>query len=86
MGMNRKKTAALVLGALLAGLPAGQVFGSGRLWALSAVRLLVLPAVLSFLLRLLNADPFVMSIAVLQIAMPVAVNGSMLCLEFGGVS
>ena len=74
----------LVLGALLAGLPAGQVFGSGRLWALSAVRLLVLPAVLSFLLRLLNADPFVMSIAVLQIAMPVAVNGSMLCLEFGG--
>ena len=74
----------LVLGALLAGLPAGQVFASGRLWALSAVRLLVLPAVLSFLLRLLNADPFVMSIAVLQIAMPVAVNGSMLCLEFGG--
>ena len=69
---------------LLAGLPAGQVFASGRLWALSAVRLLVLPAVLSFLLRLLNADPFVMSIAVLQIAMPVAVNGSMLCLEFGG--
>ena len=74
----------LVLGALLAGLPAGQVFASGRLWALSAVRLLVLPAVLSFLLRLLTADPFVMSIAVLQIAMPVAVNGSMLCLEFGG--
>ena len=74
----------LVLGSLLAGLPAGQVFASGRLWVLALVRLLALPAVLSMLLRLLGADPFVMRIAVLQVAMPVAVNGSMLCLECGG--
>ena len=34
----------LVVGSLLAGLPAKQVFSSPRLWILSALRLLALPA------------------------------------------
>lgn len=74
----------LVVGSLLAGLPVMQVFSSFRLWALSAIRLLGLPVLLWLILRQMGADPVVQGIAIVEMAMPVAVNGSMLCLEYGG--
>lgn len=74
----------LIVGSLLAGLPVGQVFKSPRLWLLSVLRLLVMPATLFFILRAMGTEPMLLGIAVTQMAMPVAVNGSMLCLEYGG--
>ncbi len=74
----------LVVGSLLAGLPMGQVFKSPRLWCLSALRLLVLPGVLYIILRALGTESLLLGITVIEMAMPVAVNGSMLCLEYGG--
>lgn len=74
----------LVVGSLLAGLPMGQVFKSPRLWCFSVLRLLVLPTALYFLLRPLNLDPTLLGIVVIEMAMPAAINGSMLCLEYGG--
>lgn len=74
----------LVVGSLLAGLRVGQVFKSPRLWCLSLLRLLVLPGALFFLLRALGTEPPLLGIAVIEMAMPVAINGSMLCLEYGG--
>ena len=32
----------------------------------------------------MGVDPLILGVAVAQMAMPAAVNGSMLCLEFGG--
>lgn len=74
----------LLVGSLLAGLPAGQVFASPKLWILSVLRLLVLPAVLCLILRGLDIGYMVLGVAVTQMAMPVAVNGSMLSMEYGG--
>lgn len=74
----------LVVGSLLAGLPVGQVFRSPRLWCLSLLRLLVLPGALFVILRALGTEPMLLGIAVIEMAMPVAINGSMLCLEHGG--
>lgn len=74
----------LVVGSLLAGLPVGQVFKSPRLWCLSVLRLLVLPVALYFILRPLDLEPTLLGIVVIEMAMPVAINGSMLCLEYGG--
>lgn len=74
----------LVVGSLLAGLPDMRALSSLRFWALSVLRLLVLPVLLWLLLRQMDADPVVQGIAVIEMAMPVAVNGSMLCLEYGG--
>lgn len=74
----------LVVGSLLAGLPMGQVFRSPRLWCLSLLRLLVLPGALFVILRALGTAPMLLGIAVIEMAMPVAINGSMLCLEYGG--
>jgi len=74
----------LFVGSLLAGLPLGSVMASPRLWVLTAVRLLVLPAVLCPILRCLGTEAMVLGIAVTQMAMPAAVNGSLLCMEYGG--
>lgn len=74
----------ILVGSLLAGLPVRSVFSSARLWALSALRLLVVPAALAVALRWVDVSPIVKSVAVIQAAMPMAVNGSMLCLEYGG--
>lgn len=74
----------LVMGSLLAGLPARQVFTSPRIWCLTALRLLVMPVVLFFCLRPMGLEPIILGIAVTQMAMPVAVNGTLLSLEYGG--
>lgn len=74
----------LVLGSMLAGMSVGRVLGSWRLWTLSGIRLLVEPAVLSLILGLMGTDPLILGVAVAQMAMPAAVNGSMLCLEYDG--
>ena len=76
----------LVVGSLLAGLPMQQMLGGARVWVLSAVRLLVMPAALWLVLRNLAMDPLVMGIAVTQMAMPTAINGTILCMAYGGDS
>lgn len=74
----------LVVGSLLAGLSLGQVFRAPRLWGMALLRLLVLPGVLFLILRLMGTTSPLLGIAVVEMGMPVAVNGSMLCLEYGG--
>lgn len=74
----------LFVGSLLAGMPLGRMLASPRLWILTAVRLLALPAVLCFLLRWMGTDPLLLGVAVIEMAMPAAINGSLLCMEYGG--
>ncbi len=75
----------LVVGSLLAGLSAKQVFASPRLWILTAVRLLVLPAVLWAVLGWIKVEPPVVAgVSVILMAMPAAVNGTMLSMEYNG--
>ena len=62
----------------------GRLLSSPRLWILTAVRLLVLPAALCPMLRALGTESMILGIAVTQMAMPAAVNGSLLCMEYGG--
>lgn len=74
----------LLVGSLLAELSAGEVFASPRLWILSILRLLVMPVLLWLILSRMDFGYMVVGVAISQIAMPVAVNGSMLCMEYGG--
>ena len=78
--------ALVLVGSLLAGLPMKQMLGGARVWVLSAVRLLVMPAALWLVLRNLAMAPLVMGIAVTQMAMPTAINGTILCMAYGGDS
>ena len=75
----------LLVGSLLADLPFGRAFTSPRLWALAAFRLLILPIMLWLLLKWTGVGtPLVANIAVILMAMPTALNGSMLAMEYGG--
>ena len=74
----------LVVGSLLAALPVGRIFSSLRLWALAAFRLLVLPVALWLILNWTGLDTASVDMAVILMAMPVAVNGALVCVEFGG--
>lgn len=74
----------MFVGSLLAELPAGRLLASPRLWILTAVRLLVMPAVLFPILRAMGTDALILGIAVTEMGMPAAVNGSLLCMEYGG--
>jgi len=74
----------LLMGSLLAGLPVRRVLGSVRLWVMAAFRLVLMPALLCLILRNLDLPYIVMGVAVMQMAMPVAVNGTMLSMEHGG--
>lgn len=74
----------MVMGSLLAGLPAKQVFTSPRIWCLTVLRLLVMPVALFFCLKPMGLEAMILGIAVTQMAMPVAVNGTLLSMEYGG--
>lgn len=74
----------LFVGSLLAGMPLGRMLASPRLWVLTAVRLLAMPMTLCVLLRWMGIDALILGVAVTQMAMPAAVNGSLLCMEYGG--
>lgn len=74
----------MFVGSLLAVLPLGRLLASFRLWILTAVRLLLMPAVLCPVLGALGTEPLILGIAITQMAMPAAVNGSLLCMEYGG--
>jgi len=74
----------LILGSVLAGMHAKEVFAKPKMWIFSVIRLLVLPALLLLILSQMNLDEVAMGVAVIEMAMPVAVNGVMLCMEYDG--
>ncbi|MBQ9330769.1 MAG: AEC family transporter [Oscillibacter sp.] len=74
----------VLLGSLLAELPVGKLFNSPQLWILTFVRLLVMPVALWLVLRPLGAAPVMLGVAVMEMGMPTAVNGSMISIEHGG--
>ena len=78
--------ALVLVGSLLAAIPAKRVLGGVRVWVLTALRLLAEPLALWLVLRPMGIDPLVMGIAVTQMAMPTAVNGTLLCMACGGDS
>jgi len=76
----------LILGSILAGMPVKQVFSMPRMWLFALIRLLVMPIVLLMLLRPLELGAMVYGVAVIEMAMPVAINGVMLSMEYDGDS
>ena len=74
----------LIIGSLLAGLPAGEILNSPKAWLLTVFRLLVMPITFSLLLQPLHLDPVIHGVAVTQIGMPVAINGTLMSMEYGG--
>lgn len=84
LGGMTTPAAMLVVGSQLANLPVRRLLGTPRLWACSAVRLLVMPAAVLGAMLLVRADALLTGILVVTTAMPVANMGTMLSLKYGG--
>nr|WP_319376032.1 AEC family transporter [uncultured Methanoregula sp.] len=82
IGMTMTPLAMLVVGALLATLPASRLAGDWRIAVITAFRLAVLP-VLAFLILLpFIHDKLLLGVTVLLIAMPVAANAVLFSEEY----
>lgn len=76
--------ALLVIGISIAKQPLRRMLGSPRIYAMAAVRLVVMPVLLWLGLRWFVADPVVLGVTVVGFAMPTATLVSMLTGEYGG--
>ena len=84
LGQVTTPAALLIVGSTLAQLPVRDMLGGFRVWLMAAIRLLVFPAAIWLLLRPMVGNELVLGVAVVLAGMPVATNGTMLCLQYGG--
>lgn len=75
--------ALLIIGSSLSHIPVRDMLGNRFAYAISLLRLIVLPLVVGVVLRLMGVDRFVANVAVVLSAMPIATNGIMMCLQYG---
>ena len=83
LGSITTPLAMIVIGALLAPLPIGEMVSDIRIWIISVFRLLVIPVTVFFIISPFVSDPLLIGIPVLLAAMPVAANTVLLSEEYG---
>lgn len=86
LGETTTPLAMVLIGANLAATRLGSLFGNWRLWATSAFRLALLPALVFLLARAFGLRGLELSVPVLIAAMPVAANASILATVYDGDS
>jgi predicted permease len=74
----------VLIGSIVARMDFKAAVGRGRLYATSAYRLILFPAALYGLLRLIGAKGLMLSLPVILAAMPVAANSAILAEAYGG--
>ncbi len=75
--------ALLIIGSSLSHIPVRDMLGNRFVYAMTLLRLIILPLMVGGVLALLGINAFVCDVAVVLSAMPVATNGIMLCLQYG---
>ena len=72
----------MVIGSSLAEMPVKEMFSNGRVYVFALFRLLILPLIVYFIYRGFVRDALLLGECVIISAMPVATNGTMLCLQY----
>lgn len=75
--------ALMIIGSSMARLPLREIIGSGKVYATSFLRLVIVPLSVYFLFRLCGVNTLINNINTLVIAMPVASFGTMFCMKYG---
>ena len=83
LGSITTPLAMIVIGTFLAPLPFFEMLSDTRIWIISSIRLLAIPAVVFLLISPFVHDPLLLGIPVLLAAMPVAANTVLLSEEYG---
>ncbi len=74
--------ALLIIGSSMSQLPLRALLGNGTVYVTTALRLVVLPLAVHYLMTALGFSAFVANINTVVIAMPVATYGTILCLKY----
>ena len=82
LGNITTPAALLVIGSSLAEMPVKEMFSNGRVYVFALFRLLILPLIVYFIYRGFVRDALLLGECVIISAMPVATNGTMLCLQY----
>jgi predicted permease len=82
LGSVTTPLAMIIVGATLSGMKLSDVFGNWRVYFVTAMRLLVMPLLIWFVLRRFDLSPLLLSVLVLLNAMPVAINGVLFAAEY----
>lgn len=82
LGSVTSPLAMIIVGALLATLPAERLLTDRAVWTVASFRLLIIPVALFLVLRPFIDDPLLLGIPVLLAAMPAAANTVMLAEEY----
>lgn len=75
--------ALMIIGSSMARLPLREIIGSGKVYATSLLRLVIVPLSVYFLFRLCGVNTLINNINTVVIAMPVASFGTMFCMKYG---
>lgn len=75
--------ALMIIGSSMARLPLREIIGSGKVYATSFLRLVIVPLSVYFLFRLCGINTLINNINTVVIAMPVASFGTMFCMKYG---
>lgn len=75
--------ALMIIGSSMARLPLHEIIGSGKVYATSFLRLVIVPLSVYFLFRLCGVNTLINNINTVVIAMPVASFGTMFCMKYG---
>lgn len=76
----------IFIGASLSNVNIKKIFGEWRLYAISLVRLIVIPLMIFFVLRIFIQNPLLLGIPVIISGMPVAANCAIISNQYGGNS
>lgn len=74
--------ALMIIGSSMARLPLREIIGSGKVYATSFLRLVIVPLSVYFLFRLCGVNTLINNINTVVIAMPVASFGTMFCMKY----
>lgn len=75
--------ALMIIGSSMARLPVREIIGSGKVYATSFLRLVIVPLSVYILFRLCGVNTLINNINTVVIAMPVASFGTMFCMKYG---
>lgn len=82
LGNITTPAALMIIGSSLAEMPVKEMFSNGKVYILALFRLLLLPVFIYFIYRGFVTDTLLLGECVIISAMPVATNGTMLCLQY----
>ena len=76
--------AMLIIGSSLARMDVKSVLLDGKIYGMCAIRLLLFPMLLWFVVSRFQTDPLILGLVVVEAAMPVATAATMLCVSYNG--